>query len=135
MILLHVKRLMFTFIGISVQEFASDYLKLSILYFKVQSSNLFSIRYAYTYLFHRQKERRYTTTYQKFYLIKYLRTSCRYFLRETESSIGTLFNILRRYKPPGITNSMSLSYFFIISVFILSLYSHTSKKRGLRSTF
>ena len=30
MILLHVKRLMFTFIGISVQEFASDYLKLSI---------------------------------------------------------------------------------------------------------
>ena len=32
MILLHVKRLMFTFIGISVQEFASDYLKLSIYY-------------------------------------------------------------------------------------------------------
>ena len=36
MILLLVKRLMLTFIGNSVKEFASDYLKLSILlYFKV----------------------------------------------------------------------------------------------------
>ena len=60
---------------------------------------------------------------QKFYLIKYLRTSCRYFLRETES--GIIYSIYLggiNIKPPSIINSMSLSYFFIISVFILSLY-------------